>query len=178
MRTEKQRTAIKTLKIVLLLSALLPLTACTDYWWHRSQPPSVETLLSRAESKLAASIGAAPASRQDVAGLAKTIETELRATYNILDKGKGSVVLNPDRLDPIETALINLDSKLAVTSRAPYGELCGEFRRFKSAVANRQRVDPAPFGLFSARTISFLASDLTLAPPVAAADPAAAPAAG
>ena len=167
-----------SLKVVMLFSALLPLTACTDYWWHRSQPASIDTLLSRAETKLAASIGAAPASRQDVVALAKTIETELLATYNTLDHGKGSVVLSPDRLDSIETALINLDLKIAVTSRAPYGELCGEFRRFKDAVANHQRINPGPFGLFSARTISFLASDLTLAAPVVAADPAATATAG
>ncbi len=160
----------KTLYCSAAIVAASSLAGCTDYWWHRSQPPSVATLMSRAEEKLAASLSTAPSSRQETAGLAKEIGAQLRASYDLLDKTSGTI--SAEKLAPIETALINLDGKIGVTSRAPYGELCGQFRNFRNAAAAGQRIEAAPFGLFAARTISFLASDLTLTAPVGPAAPA------
>lgn len=158
----------------LIVLSLLALGGCTDYWWHRSQPPSVTTLLSRAEEKLDASIGSAPSSRQDTVVLAKVIRAGLTDSYKLLKRGTAAIP--PQQLDAVETALINLDGKIAVTSRAPYAELCGQFRSIRSSAAAGAKVDAAPFGLFAARTISFLASDLTLPPPVEPASAGSAPA--
>ena len=120
--------------------------------------------MSRAEAKLAASLESASAHRQDTAALAKQISSNLRQSYDTLAHGAHS--LTADKLAPIEEALVNLDGKIGVTSRAPYAELCGQFRGFRNAASARQPLAAAPVDLVAARTISSHASDLNLTAPV------------
>ena len=167
--SSKAKLLSTTLRAAAAVTCLL-LAGCTDYWWHRSQPPSVATLMTRAEAKLATSLESASADRQETAALAKQISANLRQTYDTLAHGAHS--LPADKLAPIEEALVNLDGKIGVTSRAPYAELCGQFRGFRNAASAGQPLEAAPFGLFAARTISFLASDLNLTAPVGQASAA------
>ena len=142
-------------RLVVLLS-ILSLTACTEYWWTRGQAPGPDVLLNRAQERLAENIKTNPQKRNEVASIASSIESSLLAAVNAKSTS--------DRSKSIQNSINSfeqLEGKLAVTSRAPYGELFGQLR----TISKSQDVDNDALQLFAARALFFLASELEVPAP-------------
>jgi len=136
-------------------------SACTEYWWTRGQAPSVDTLLSRSQNKLQMAVSVNSAKRAVMANRAIALKASLLAALADLKAGSG----NHQAVRSLAKAradFLGLEEFLSVTSLAPYGELSGQMRSFFDKAANGSNIDYPAFGLFTARTIFFLARELEL----------------
>lgn len=148
----------------LLVAFLLLLSGCSEYWWTRGQPPSVATLLSRSQSKLEAARSARAGVREEVAQISTSLEKALLQAVEAVEKD-GSKRDLAVSLTSAREAMMDLEGKLSIGSRAAYGELSGQLRRFLQVLAAGGDIEYAPFGLYTARTLSFLANELTVPAP-------------
>jgi hypothetical protein len=138
------------LKNSFCIALLLTFAACNQeefhYWWSRGQPPSVSELISRAETSLKEQLEENSNKRSDIAPLVTSI----------------SQALTSSQLQVAYEKLLELDGKISVTNRAPYGELLGQLRGFINAGSE---LDAKAFGMFASRVIFFLASELKVPAP-------------
>jgi hypothetical protein len=139
------------------------------FWWNRGQPKSVAELLSNSQDKLTAALKNSESSRAELVPLARGLEQQLLDTRNKL-LSSGTQQDMQTELTKTEHAMMTLEGKLSVGSRAAYGELAGELRTFSEKVqAGQQLDDPdfrSAFSLYTARTLSFLANELSVPAPV------------
>ena len=149
-------------KFTCLIFILSLSTACTEYWWTRGQPPSVATQLSKAEEKLSNAIAERGDERKNIRDISNKIRSSLNQALAKVEKKQ-----NPEKdLAATKKSFMSLEGKIAVTSRAPYGELSGQLRAFDKANKNGKMPEYRALGLFTARTLSFLASELSVSAPV------------
>lgn len=157
----------RSLTLSCLLLVALPASGCTDYWWQRGQPPSVKTLMSRATTDLETAIAAKKRSA-DLVQLAKTIEScTKQAAVESGAAGNSPSTKLSEALGQCKQGFVSLEDHISVTNRAPYAELSGQLRVFVDASSKGEKLDPSAVGLFAARTLFFLASELELSAPVA-----------
>jgi len=144
---------------------MLSLCGCDlDYWWSRGQPPSSTNLLFRSQKQLEENLSST--ARADVKGEATQLRDALRDVHGDLSKGNGGARLQ-EGLAKVNTALSALEGKISWGSRAPYGELIRQLQGFRKEAAESGTVDKNVFSLYSARTLFFLASELSVDAPVA-----------
>lgn len=154
-------------KIVLVLIVLLftlSSTGCTEYWWTRGQPPSVSEMIARAQTKLTASRKKHGTHREKVGAASEQIELSLHQAV-VLVQGTGTTADVAEQLSVTEQAFIELDTNVSVGSRAALGELSGQLRNLSKNVNNGTMPEFTNIGLFTARTLSFLASELEMPKP-------------
>ena len=172
--------ASRTLVIILASCAILFLSACEGkwwdhvpgyggYWWQRGQPKSVTQLLDGSQAKLNAALDSFKSTRPEIAPIVKDLQGSLL-------KVKGQLAAKPQQanvaaeLVKSEELMMGLEGKLSVGSRAAYGELAAQLRSFSDRVNSGQQLNDAAFnstfGLFTARTLSFLANELSVPAPV------------
>lgn len=154
---------------ILIILSLISLSACSEYWWTRGQPPSVESLVSRANDRLERALASNSESRAQLAPLAKDIKTELLSAFQIL-AFDSNLRENSQLIAHLEKAredFINLEGKLSFGSRPAYGELSGQFRAFEGTISpdDRSKLSFSSFGLFVSRTLFFLANELSVPAP-------------
>ena len=158
---------VRNIRPIYLFAVILAATSLTgcEYWWTRGQPPAVQTLITRAKGHLddAREIRKKePQSvRSEVVASSQVIEESLLQAVASIEKGQSpqSVV---DGLQKAQTAFVTLEGKMSVGSRAAYGELSGQLRGFVGAAGKGQPLQYPAVGLFTARTLSFLARELAL----------------
>lgn len=165
MLTLRKRFNCRVGRLVLLSIVALSLTGvtgCSEYWWTRGQPPSVETLIGRSQERLETALTTHAAARSDIAPSARELQQSLLDAVNTIKNG-----------DPADAALARcrehfmaLENRLSVGSRAPYGELAGQLRAFANSSQAGTNLEYHSFGLFAARTLFFLANELSVPAPV------------
>lgn len=151
---------------LLLISFLLILSlgGCDlDYWWSRGQPPSSQKLLTRADIRLNETLGTT--ARTDVKEDAQKIRADLTELNDALAKGQGGAKVS-EGIVSLSSAFSALEGKLSFGSRAPYGELLDQLQGFQKISEENGTVDKNTFALYSARTLFFLASELSVPAPV------------
>ena len=156
------------LRTFFISALVLPtfLTGCTEYWWQRGQPPSVKTLINRATIDLQTAI--ATKKRPELVSLAQSLESCLKQAA--AESAGPDTAPSPkltESLSQCKQGFVSLEEQLTVTNRAPYAELAGQLRVFVDATAKGEKPDPSAVGLFTARTLFFLASELELSKTVA-----------
>ena len=147
---------------LLLVSSL---TGCSREWWERGQAPSVPTLLDRSSAELKTSLDTRSAARPEIAPAAKAIQQSLLASLEVVQKkGDGPELMK--NLTSARDQFIAIDQLLSIGSRAPYAELSGELRVFITKASKNGELQYPAFGMFTARTMFFLANELTVPAPV------------
>jgi len=89
----------------------------------------------------------------------EALERSLLESYALLTR-KGPQQELEAALDRTADLFITLEGTLSIGSRAAYGELAGQLRNIITGVEERNRIREDAFGLFAARTLTFLASEL------------------
>jgi len=154
----------KNFLLAMIVALSCSLSACSEYWWERGQPPAVAKLLDRAQTRLNENIEKHKSDRAKTAEIAAKVEQSLITSLDSVKNEKSPAAVNTD-LENVATQFMQLEGNIAVTSRAAYGELSGELRRFIQQSAKSEKVEYAPFGTFTARTLFFLADELTVPAP-------------
>ncbi len=162
----------KIFKLFGLILLILPLSACDlGYWWQRGQPPGVETLVERSSNRLGQALLSSGGEREDVAGIAKQLQATLEGIYSTNTNPSSS---NPSQkkhlaldisLEQAKTSFLELEGKLSIGSRAAFGELSGQLRRFVKKAEAENQFNYDAFGLFAARTMFFLSRELVVPAP-------------
>ena len=116
---------------------------------------------AREQSKITAT---APCVRltQDVAAIASATETSLTSAISSLESGDNTHV---GHLVTTRGHFMDMEGKLSIGSRAAFGELSGQLRVFIAAASEGESVDSSALGLFTARTLFFLANELSVPGP-------------
>ena len=153
--------------MLLLLFSAGQLCGCTEYWWQRGQPRSVGQLVTAANEKLSSAVATGRASRADVVDIAEAIQKQLTTAVNGYKSSNAAQSLR-GQMTGLEESFMQLEGKLSIGSRAAYGELSGQLRSLSKAVTAGEAPTFAAFGTFAARTLSFLANELSVPPPVIA----------
>ena len=156
-----------TSKIILgpfVLLLALSWSGCTEYWWTRGQPPSVSEMIAKAQTKLTATRKKYGTHREKVGAASEQIELSLHQAV-VLVQGKGTTAEVAEQLSVAEQAFIELDTNVSMGSRAALGELSGQLRRLSKNVNSGTMPEFTNIGLFTARTLSFLASELEMPKP-------------
>ncbi len=153
-------------KIVALIICSILFSGCTEYWWTRGQPPGVDKLLTRATEKLTEAQSTFGSTRKDISATADEVRESLLQVVTSIQKSQspGQVVAG---LEKAEQAFIKLEGNVSIGSRAALGELSGQLRAFTSAAQNGNQLEYPAVGLFAARSISFLANELSVPAPAA-----------
>ena len=152
----------KTFKLVFFSSICLLFCSCTDYWWSRGQAPSVEKQLKKSQDKLVLAIDNFGPRRKELLGTANDLNKALLNSLVTLKNKPDNKQELSNYLETVEESFVNLEGKINVTSRAPYGELSGSLRAFVMQLNEGNSIDRHAFGLFASRIFSFLASELEL----------------
>ena len=155
------RTALRLLPLLFLLSMI----GCSEYWWQRGQPPSVDTLLVRSSENLKQAEEKFAAKRADVLSSFRELDTTLDKVVDLARKSADQSTVAP-ALETLSLNFIGLEGKLSIGSRAALGELSGQLRSFVEDSAQKKHLPFPAVGLFAARTKNFLASELSVPPPV------------
>ncbi|MFN8389527.1 MAG: hypothetical protein U0136_04485 [Bdellovibrionota bacterium] len=137
-------------------------------WWSRGRPKSVDQLLTTSEQQLDAAAQADKYGRKELLPLAKNIRESLASVQSKLSSAPSKDAVQAELAKTVN-AMLPLEGKLSIGSRAAYGELSGELRSFVSQVESGQNIsDPAfaaAFNLYTARTFFFLANELSVPAP-------------
>ncbi len=157
----KLPTSISRALKLLMLSSLVMTASCTEYWWTRGQAPGVGVLLTRAQNQFDEAMSSNKYDRKDVAELAKSLESAVLAAHNSAKSKDTSV---KTKLGDVINGFAALEGKLSITNRAPYAELFGQARALR-AEADRDNIRESAVGLFAARTIFFLANEMSVPAP-------------
>ena len=154
---------LPTLALFTLL--LCGTTACSEYWWQRGQPPSVDTLLARSSANLQDAEGKYASQRPDVLSQFRELDSSLDKVVQFArtnsEQGEYS-----GQLELLSQQFMQLEGKLSIGSRAALGELSGQLRSFISDKKSNQHLTYGTVGMFAARTKNFLASELSVPAPV------------
>ncbi len=153
--------------IIALLTICTSLPGCSEDWWTRGQPPSVDTLINRSQGRLKAAISSRRSERGRAAELSANIEEALSSAIQAAKEGKNTVTVAS--LEKAKSAFVDIESQLSIGSRPAYAELSGELRRLVSVTTSGTAQAQAPafrvVGLFVARTFFFLENELTMPQP-------------
>lgn len=133
------------------------------YWWQRGQPKSVSQLLEESTTRLSEAVAQYQTKRNELVPLATSIEKALRSTLLSVQKKDTAVSENLDRA---ELAMLELEGKLSVGSRAAYGELSSQLRAFVDRANSGAEIKQEAFGLYTTRIFFFLANELSMPQPV------------
>lgn len=163
MQTAFSRHALYVLPLLLLVSSL---SGCTHEWWTRGQPPAVSEIVARAEQRLNDAVTANASTRQDFIPLAKDLRQSLLGSLGAVRDGLPAAQ-QMTSLGDCRNSFIKLEQSLSPGSLAAYGELSGQMREFERSAREGHPVTHQSFELFSARTMFFLASELSAPAPVA-----------
>lgn len=148
------------------------------YWWQRGQPKGTEQLLSEANERFTEAVAATKNlplkdQRTDILGEAEKVNaalTELTDELKSQLPGEESKAKLVSLLQRTEVVMMGLEAKLSIGSRAAYGELNGELRRFIDSLydgVDSQNADfKSALSLYSSRTKRFLANELSVSAPV------------
>lgn len=159
-------SVFRSVSIALILFSALSLSACNEYWRTRGQPPSVQKLLERSQSRLSEAREENETSRTELSLLSKKIEKSLLAVAKSLESAEAKE--NGQLLKSLSEAsdnFIALEGKVSIGSRAALGELAGQMRTFSETASQGNSLAPKAFGLFTARTMFFLANELSVPGP-------------
>lgn len=148
-------------KILLASVILLSNTACSEYWWTRGQPPSTSELFERKQITLVEAIQKDPYNREIVIKHSELLSSALEKAVSSF----GSKEAFTTALGNSQKQFISLEGKLSIGSRAAFGELSGQLRSFLQKNDEGEQIDKSAFTLFSARTLSFLASEISVPAP-------------
>ena len=166
MKTRFYLPAAKRTSLVSLFVATLLLgstTGCNEYWRTRGQPPSVDKLLERSQERLTESRMLHEAERVEVSKISTQIEGALTSALKQVESSDNSVLLGS--LQEASDSFIALEGKVSIGSRAALGELSGQLRRFSNQASQGEPLQKSAFGLFTARTMFFLANELSVPAP-------------
>lgn len=134
-----------------------------EYWTTRGQPPSVEELLTRAQSNLDRAQQERGSVRAELAPISSQLrDALLGAAQNLKGDGNRESVLA--QIEKARSGFKALEGKVSIGSRAALGQLSGQLRAL-SVQAKAGELDYAAFGLFSARTFNFLAGEFEVPAP-------------
>ncbi|MBP9838023.1 MAG: hypothetical protein KBC84_04850 [Proteobacteria bacterium] len=174
------KSHLKSREIFFLLTVIL-LAGCQDsnlgerwwsklpgyggYWWQRGQPKSVEILHQEATTKFAQTVVEYQTDRAEIAQTTQEIEKHYQNILIGLKEKKDSSALQKEVADAMQ-AMMGLEGKLSVGSRAAYGELAGQLRIFAMKIKSGEDFSVDAFGLHTARTLNFLSSELSMPKPV------------
>ncbi len=157
---------VRSLSLAALLLSSLGLSACNEYWRTRGQPPSVQTLIERSQTRLSEAREQNETNRTELSLLSKKLEKSLLAVAKNLETSEASEdgrLLNS--LSEASEHFMALEGKVSIGSRAALGELAGQMRAFSETASKGDALAPKAFGLFSARTMFFLANELSVPGP-------------
>ena len=146
-----------------LFSILLIATGCNNDAWTRGQPPSVETMVTRAKSTLSENINARKSKRPEISQVAENIEVSLLKAYELSKGPQRSDILAP--LLKSQQDLLSLEGKLSLGSRPAYGELSKQLQEFIRKVQDGEQVSNAGLGLYFSRVLLFLSDELLVSAP-------------
>lgn len=133
------------------------------YWWQRGQPKSVSQLLDESTTRLSEAVAQYQSKREELIPLATSIEKSLNSTLLSVQKKDAAV---SDNLNKTELAMLELEGKLSVGSRAAYGELSSQLRAFTNQASSGAEIKQEAFGLYTSRIFFFLANELSMPKPV------------
>lgn len=137
---------------------------CTEYWWTRGQPPSPSSLVEQGQKELAEARRTSKGNRETVAEVSRDLEYSLTHALRLISSdGSGEEIT--EHLESSRKALMTLEGKVSYGSRAPLGELAGQLRKFLALTAHGEQPEYEGFALFTARTLSLLATELTVPSP-------------
>lgn len=174
---------MKQFSPLLFAFSVLCLTGCDGKWWHnapgyggewwtRGQVRSPQELLNNSRQLLQGRMEEFKAARPEIAPLAAQVEKSLSTAYSSLESGRSGESISPE-LQKAAQAMLDMEGKLSIGSRAAHGELCGELRTFEQKVrglatneagTNNDLIRNA-FGTYAARAFSFLANELSVPAP-------------
>jgi len=155
---------IGTITVFSLILATFAHVAMTPEYWDRGQPPSVDTLYKNAKQRLALQIQERSEQRSDLAPQAAVIDKVLEKANMQLKNGNIPALITT--LEEARDNFVSIETSLSIGSRAPYGELAGQLRHIIGEVQKGKKTNPNALGLWSSRTISFLARELEVASPI------------
>ena len=151
-------------QFLLLSSSFLSIifcASCTDYWWSRGQPPSVEQLQAISLERLAQAQNEFAESRPKVFALATELKKSLEEAVALSNQESNDEKI-VEVLSRAETSLIKLDGKVTPGSLPALGELSGQLRVFTGAARKGDLPNKDALGLFASRCYSFLANELSV----------------
>lgn len=154
-------------KSLLITAAIFCCTVsagCTEYWWTRGQPPSVAELMARSQKKLSDSRARYGVKRAEVGAISEQVELSLQQAVALVRSDAATKDI-AEQLSVAEQAFIQLDPIVSVGSRAALGELSGQLRAMNASVNRGVLPEYKSIGLFTARTMSFLANELVMPAP-------------
>lgn len=169
-------TVLRSISLVVLIGVSLSVSGCQDQWWHnlpgwggywwqRGQPKGVNELLTDAQHKLELALSGSADERQEIIPTARGIQQSLTKAVEYTRAGRASTDVLSE-LNETERQMMQLEGKLSVGSRAAYGELAAQLRQFTNDAQSGHPANEGAFGLFASRTFVFLASELSMPPPV------------
>jgi hypothetical protein len=141
----------------------LLLSACSEYWWTRGQPPASAEILVRAQERVLEMRDSYPSERPEIQALADVLSTE----FQILTADD----ISSDRLhqsfQKIEESLISLEGILSYGNRPPLQELSGQFRALKErgVTSGFDNLPKESLRLFGARVLFMLSSEIKVPAP-------------
>ena len=139
---------------------------CTEYWWSRGKAPSVHKLVERAELRLNQRVSEQSTVRPNVAKLGTQIRTQMTGILETLKQDSSPDESLSAAFNELRASFIKLEEKLSIGSRAAYGELSGQLRSWHDKLKNSEPVSQEAFGMFTARTLFFLANELEVPAPI------------
>lgn len=162
------RVSIKVFRCTVVFSILgavmFGATGCSEYWWTRGQTPSVKTLVTRAESDFENAKSRFSTTRPDLFPAAAEIRDALTGALAIAERGGGTRQV-ATLVEACINDFVQLEGKLSIGSRAAFGELSGQLRVIATNATEGKDIEYAPLGLFTARTLFFLANELSVPQP-------------
>lgn len=151
-------------RVTTVLLILGSTSACSEYWWSRGQASTVPQLIERNQAKLATARSERAEFRNEVAVISEPIEKDLLAAQDLLVRNSSQDQLAV-HLRAAGESFMKLEGKLSIGSRAAFGELTGQLRGFQQGLSQGHPPTADAFGLFTARTLGFLASELSVPAP-------------
>lgn len=161
--------ATRSFQMAILLVASLGIGGCNEYWWQRGQPASSQTVFARSKTALEESLRESGSARSDITPVVKEIESSLGRAVETVRKRDTSATDLLAHLSSAKTAMMRLEGLTSIGSRAAQGELNGELRSFIAALEQGTIPEAGAVTLFAARTLRFLANEVTVPAPVKAA---------
>jgi hypothetical protein len=143
--------------IALLL--LINLSACSEYWWTRGQPPATSTIYSRAEARFDSVVGESKTNVPELTNLALSIKKSLDDVVGNSPKNSKAI---SEALNRTTNDFIKLDNNISYGSRPAYGELSGQLRSLNRIVQSGEMPKSYQLNLFAARSLFFLSDELSV----------------
>lgn len=169
------KQAVEILRALILASAMMVTTGCTEYWWSRGQPQSPKAVLQKAEDTFDEAVKTSGPKRPEIVDTAvdlRRLVTRASAAAEALAQEQNNAPAAQAQHDKLLSILnetnhryADLEGKLSLGSRAAYGELGGELRAILHQTAAGAEVKAPALQLLASRVVFFLAQELTVPPP-------------